>query len=137
MLTGSKLDRREMPAQLSLVSPCSKLKAIICRRLPGRHPANRWRRSLAGTKRWQIRTKKRARTVKPAPEEKNGARAVACPGCGFSRLEREADSQAELPLVELGARDLQEVPAFGASVVKGRIRIDHNAAIAIGVVEMW
>src|SRR3989442_11773245 len=68
------------------------------------------------------------------PKKKNGARDVACPGCGFSRLEPEADSQAEMPLVELGARDLQEVPAVGASVVN---RTDHNAAIAIGVVEMW
>ncbi len=63
----------------------------------------------------------KAQAVMPAPEEKNGARAVACPGCGFSRSEREADSQAELPLVELGAIDFHEASA---------------GKVAIGVVEM-
>lgn len=58
----------------------------------------------------------------PAPEGKKGARVVACPGCGFSRSEREADSQAELPLIELGAIDFHKAPA---------------GKVAIGVVEMW
>ena len=58
----------------------------------------------------------------PAPEEKNGARDGARPGGGFCRLERQADSQAELPLIELGAFDFHEAPA---------------GKVAIGVVEMW
>src|SRR2546425_12772630 len=123
MLTGSKLDRREMPAQLSPVSPCSKLKAIICRRLPGRHPANRWRRSLAGTKRWQIRTKNKERgQLSLRPKKKTGHAPSRAPFLhGFSRSEREADSQAELPLIELGAFDFHKAPA---------------GKVAIGIVEM-
>ena len=66
--------------------------------------------------------KQRAQAVEPAPEEKKGARAVACPGCGFSRSERHADSQAELPLIILGGGDYQEVPA---------------AAGARRILEMW
>ena len=64
----------------------------------------------------------KAQAVMPAPEEKNGARTVAYPGCGFIRSEPHADSQAELPLVVLCARDDQKVSA---------------AAGARRILEMW
>ena len=70
----------------------------------------------------QTEVKTRAQAVMPAPEEKNGVRAVACPDCRFRRSERQADAQAELPLVELGAIDFQEAP---------------TGNIAIGVGEVW
>ena len=57
------------------------------------------------------------------PKKKTGHATARAPFLhGFSRSEREADSQAELPLVELGAIDFHKAPA---------------GKVAIGVVEMW
>src|SRR5882724_9514743 len=94
-----------MPAQLSPVSPCSKREVIICRCLLRRHHANRQRGSLAGTKRWQIGTKnKKRRQFCLRPKEKTGHATSRAPSVsGFRRSERQAGSQAELPLVVLGA----------------------------------
>ena len=66
---------------------------------------------------------KKRRQLCLRPKKKTGHATARAPFLhGFSRSEREADSQAELPLVELGAIDFHKAPA---------------GKIAIGVVEVW
>ncbi len=71
----------------------------------------------------QTEVKTKTQAVMPAPETKTGHAPSRAPSVSeFSRSERQADTQAELPLVELGAIDFHEAPA---------------GKVAIGVVEMW
>ena len=69
------------------------------------------------------RGKQKAQAVLPAPGEKKAGHALSrAPAVEFLRSEREADSQAELPLIKLGAIDFHKAPA---------------GKVPIGIVEMW